>query len=158
MNSRQRCSFNAPRQPRKPVTMVMPPATSSRLAADKDGKDKGREENSAWVKDSQTPTPNRPHPPSCLGRVTSHQCQKVTSNVYNMIHHQGWFIHILTQKMRLKTNIKYLTQHKHLWDTDILWKKKKKRNGEYGCNYNQRLCCVTNKMIHRIIQISAGLM
>jgi len=71
MNNRQRCSFRAPRQPRKPVTMVMPPATSSRLAAESDGKDTGREENSAWVKDSQTPMPNRPHPPSCSGNAAS---------------------------------------------------------------------------------------
>ena len=63
---RQRCSFRAPRQPRKPVTMVTPPATSSRLAAEREGKDSGREENSAWVKDSHTPTPNRPQPPSCM--------------------------------------------------------------------------------------------
>ena len=64
MNNRQRCSLSAPRQPKNPVTMVMPPATSSRLAAERDGKESGREENSACVKDSQTPTPNKPHPPS----------------------------------------------------------------------------------------------
>lgn len=29
--------------------------------------------------------------------------------------------------MRLKTNIKYLTQHKHLLDTDILQKKERNR-------------------------------
>lgn len=64
MNKRQRCSFRAPRQPRKPVTIVIPPATRSRFAAERDGKDRGREENSDWVKESQTPTPNKPHPPS----------------------------------------------------------------------------------------------
>lgn len=75
MNNRQRCSLRAPRQPRKPVTMVIPPATSSRLAAERDGKDRGREENSACVKDSQTPTPNKPHPPSFSGNGMSNQCQ-----------------------------------------------------------------------------------
>lgn len=65
--SRQRCSFRAPRQPRKPVTMVTPPATRSRFAAESEGKDSGREENSDWVNDSHTPTPNRPHPPSYRG-------------------------------------------------------------------------------------------
>lgn len=50
--------------PRKPVIIVIPPATSSRLAAERDGNESGREENSDCVKDSQTPTPNRPHPPS----------------------------------------------------------------------------------------------
>lgn len=73
MNNRQRCSFRAPRQPRKPVTIVMPPATSSRLAAERDGKDRGREENSVCLKDSQTPTPNKPHPPSFSGSVMSNQ-------------------------------------------------------------------------------------
>lgn len=63
-NRRQRCSLRAPRQPRNPVTMVIPPATSRRLAAKRDGKDWGREDRSACVKDSQTPTPNKPHPPS----------------------------------------------------------------------------------------------
>lgn len=69
MNIRQRCSFRAPRQPRKPVTIVMPPAVRSRFAAERDGKDRGREENSDWVKESQTPTPNKPHPPSYTRNV-----------------------------------------------------------------------------------------
>lgn len=64
MNNRQRCFLSAPSVPKNPVTMVMPPATSSRLAAERDGKERGREENAACVKDSQTPTPNKPHPPS----------------------------------------------------------------------------------------------
>lgn len=33
-------------------------------------------------------------------------------------------VQTLTQKTRLNTNIKYLTQHKHLQDTDILEKEK----------------------------------
>lgn len=82
MLNRQHCSFRAPMQPRKPVTMVMPPATSSRLAADSDGKDRGREENSACVKESHTPTPNRPQPPSCstTGRAQAGlQCRTETT-------------------------------------------------------------------------------
>lgn len=75
MNNKQRCSFSAPRQPRKPVTIVIPPATSSRLAAERDGKDSGREENSACVKDSHTPMPNKPHPPSFSENGTSNQSQ-----------------------------------------------------------------------------------
>lgn len=37
----------------------------------------------------------------------------------------GWSTLILTQKTRLKTNIKYLTQHKHLPDTVILWQEER---------------------------------
>lgn len=37
---------------------------SSRLAAESEGKDSGRDENSDCVKASQTPTPNKPHPPN----------------------------------------------------------------------------------------------
>lgn len=86
MHNKQRCSFRAPRQPRKPVTIVMPPATRSRFAAERDGKDRGREENSDWVKESHTPTPNKPHPPSYTRNVikkeliTTHRLE--ISNVF----------------------------------------------------------------------------
>jgi len=48
--------------------MVTPPATSSRLAAESEGKDSGRDENSDCVKVSHTPTPNKPHPPNCTNK------------------------------------------------------------------------------------------
>ena len=79
--NRQRCSFRAPRQPRKPVTIVTPPATSNRLAAEREGKDTGREENSAWVKESHTPTPNKPHPPSWEWRQMA--CSTLAAAAWN---------------------------------------------------------------------------
>lgn len=129
---RQRCSLRAPRQPRKPVTMVMPPATSSRLAAESDGKDRGREENSAWVKDSQTPTPNKPHPPSFRETqftAVNFQVFKTVALCFYALMCLRWGELILTQKIRLNPNIKYLKQHKHLWVPGIL-RTKHKQDGE----------------------------
>lgn len=63
----------------------MPPATSSKLAAERDGKDRGREENSVCVKDSQTPTPNRPHPPSFSGNIMSKECQNADNYLINTL-------------------------------------------------------------------------
>lgn len=64
LSSRHLFSLMAPRQPRKPVTMMTVPRVMMRLAAESDGNEGDRVAKRPCDTDSHTPTPNRPHPPS----------------------------------------------------------------------------------------------
>lgn len=55
----------APRQPRKPVTMITVPMAMTRLAAESDGKLGENVAKFPCDTDSQMPTPSRPQPHNC---------------------------------------------------------------------------------------------
>lgn len=55
----------APRQPRKPVTMMTVPKAMTRLAAERDGKLGENVAKFPCDTDSQMPTPRSPQPHNC---------------------------------------------------------------------------------------------
>lgn len=58
-------SLIAPRQPRKPVTMITVPMAMTRLAAESDGKLGENVAKFPCDTESQMPTPSRPQPHNC---------------------------------------------------------------------------------------------
>lgn len=62
LSNRHLFSLMAPRQPRKPVTMMTEPTVMTRLAAERDGKEGEKVAKLPWETDSHMPTPNNPQP------------------------------------------------------------------------------------------------
>lgn len=61
-------SLMAPKQPKKPVIMMMVPMAMTRLAADSEGKLGEKVAKLPWDTDNQMPTPSSPQPHSCRDR------------------------------------------------------------------------------------------
>ncbi len=62
LSNRHLFSLMAPRQPRKPVTMMTEPTVMTRLAAEMEGKEGEKVAKLPWETDSHMPTPNNPQP------------------------------------------------------------------------------------------------
>lgn len=64
LSNRHLFSLIAPRQPRKPVTMMTEPKVMTRLAAEREGKEGENVAKLPWETDSHMPTPSNPQPDS----------------------------------------------------------------------------------------------
>ncbi len=85
LSNRHLFSLMAPRQPRKPVTMMTEPKVMTRLAAEREGKEGEKVAKLPWETDSHMPTPNNPQPDN-WGETDSRECFTLI-NTQKLIHY-----------------------------------------------------------------------